>query len=141
MAARVIAHCRDDQEPSHDRSIRAQVAFLDLVGIDLAGVEPRMLTRVGRDIVRVGKLGEGMTDHLLARSADDAAVGGVDVQADVVRSAERHADGGVLERASKALPAVAKRGFQQLSFANVEQRTMPGEWASLLVAHEYRAII
>ena len=89
----------------------------------------------------MGKLGEGMTDHRLARPADDAAVGGIDVQADVVWSAERHADGGILERAPEALLAVAQRGFQPLPFADVEQCAMPGERAALLVAHEDRAVV
>src|SRR5215217_3190054 len=100
-----------------------------------------MLTRVGRDVVRVGNLGEESPDHCLPRPADDAAIGGIDVEADVVRSAERHADGGILERALEALLAFAERRFKPLPFADIEQDAVPGEGAALLVTLENGAMV
>ena len=97
-----VAHQRDGQQRPNGLAVAADIAFLHGVAADVAVEQIVQLAEIGVEVVRVGDLLKGQAIESFGRIAEQLAQRPVNLQPFALRRHQRHADGGILQRAAKA---------------------------------------
>ncbi len=97
-----VAHQRDRQQRPDRLAVAADIAFFHGVAADMTVEQFVQLGQVGVQIVRVGDLLKGQAIKSFRRIAEQLAQRLVNLQPFALRRHQRHADGGILQRAAKA---------------------------------------
>ena len=106
-AALAVAHHRHGEHGGDHVPAGVEVAALHLVVADLPGEQAPHVLEVGREVVGVGDLLEGLGEQLLGGVAGDRQQRLVDAHPAALGGEQRHPDGGLLEDELEALLRVA----------------------------------
>ena len=131
--ALLVAYQRHAELDVHHAAILVQVALFQLVVFTLADQQLQHLLRVGSHVVRMGDVGDAQLQQFVLGVAEHLAHRGVDAQEAAVRAGQRHADGGVLERAEKALFALVQLQLKRAPLGDVDEGGEHAAYAALVI--------
>ncbi len=122
-----VAHHRHAQLQVHGVAVLVEIALLQLIGVAPAAEHLCHQLHVDGQIVGMGDRGDVQLEQLALAIAEHPANRRIDAQEATIGMDQRHADGGMLERAEEALFALVQLQLQGAPLGDVDQC---GEYAA-----------